>query len=435
MRPLTLLLVLAAASLRASTTVTLLHFSDYHSHAVPFFARAAGFMERHKSEGALVFNGGDMMNKGAPAWSDKYRCVEWAWLNGVVDAMAFGNHDADYGDEELARCRASVLYPILSANTAGFDRYRVFDRKGLRIGVFAIAGSDFPRLVSAAHLIFTDPVAAARDVVQTLRDREHVDAVVMIGHEHAEADYKLAAAVPGIDLILGTHSHSKQELTRIPATQTWFISPGQYLAFISVVDLKFDGHKLVRISGRLVPVDRGMDPDRGMAERIAAMQRDLESDPEYRKLFVPIARLPKPLDVAHLGQFAVETMRKAAKADAALSTSSSFREPLPAGTIDLETLRTAMPYDNEIVILRIRGKRLSMILARAAAGTVDGPLVATPMRTVDPQRTYRVAVTDYMAFVSSAYRDLMSDAEAAPTGIHVGSAVMKRMSSQWPSAP
>ena len=200
-------MVLAAVPLHAGTTVTILHFSDYHSHALPFYtdagerggiARAIGFLERHKKAGALVFNGGDMMNRGAPAWSDKYGCAEWPWFNGIVDAMAFGNHDADYGNGELLRCRSAVRYPILSANTTGFERSLYFDRNGVRIGVFAISGADFPALVTYAKLTFSDPVVAARDVVKTLRERDHVDAVVMIGHEQTEDDYKLAAAVPGM---------------------------------------------------------------------------------------------------------------------------------------------------------------------------------------------------------------------------------------------
>jgi 5'-nucleotidase / UDP-sugar diphosphatase len=430
---LALLVVLAATSLRAGTTVTILHFSDYHSHPAGL-GRAMGFLERHKKAGSLVFNGGDMMNKGAPAWSDKYRCAEWAWLNGVVDAMAFGNHDADYGDDELSRCRSTVRYPILSANTPGFERYRIFERKGVHIGVFAVAGADFPRLVTAVKLAFTDPIEAARDVVRELRDREHVDAVVMIGHEHAADDSKLAAAVPGIDLILGTHSHLKQELTKIPGTETWFISPFQYLAYISVVDLTFDGHKLAGVKGRLVPVDRAIKPDRNIVRRVAGMQRDLEKDPQYRELFIPMARLPKAMDLRDVGQFAVDTMREAVNADMAVSTSSSFRQELPSGPIDLETLRAAMPYDNEIVVTTMMGSRLATLLERSQHDA-DGPLVSTPIPAIDPQRPYRVALTDYMAFVNASYRDLAAAAGPARSGIRVRSAVMKRMSSQWPLAP
>jgi 5'-nucleotidase len=182
-------LLLAFPALAGEQTVTLFHFSDYHSHALPFYtddgerggiARAIGYLKQQKRRGALVFSGGDTINKGSPAWSDTYQCAEWSWWNGIVDAMAFGNHDADYGYEAFERCRESTRYPILSANTAGLRPYRVFTREGLRIGVFALAGSDFAQLVKVPQLTFTDPVAAARETVRALRETERVDAVVLI---------------------------------------------------------------------------------------------------------------------------------------------------------------------------------------------------------------------------------------------------------------
>src|SRR3954449_5986688 len=90
-----------------TTTVTLLAFSDYHSHAVPFYsegapnqagiARTIAYMKAQKAAdpSTLILDGGDMFNKGTPTWSDEYTCVEWPWLNGLVDAMALGNHDFD----------------------------------------------------------------------------------------------------------------------------------------------------------------------------------------------------------------------------------------------------------------------------------------------------------------------------------------------------
>src|SRR2546430_871038 len=94
-----LLLLLCVSAHGRETRVTILHFSDYHSHALPFYdegrpgeggiARAIGFMRREKRRGAIVLSGGDMINKGSPAWSDKFGCAEWPWLNGIIDAMAF----------------------------------------------------------------------------------------------------------------------------------------------------------------------------------------------------------------------------------------------------------------------------------------------------------------------------------------------------------
>jgi len=162
-------LLLAFAPVGQATTITLLHFSDYHSHAVPFYsegqadqagiARLIAYLQPYANDpNALIFSGGDTMNLGTPAWSDKYHCAEWPWFNGIVDAMAYGNHDSDYGPEVFAECRKSIAYPILSANTldsAGAPvfqpdgkTYKVFEAGGVKVGVFALAGPDFERLIT-----------------------------------------------------------------------------------------------------------------------------------------------------------------------------------------------------------------------------------------------------------------------------------------------
>ena len=411
----------------AATTVTLLHFSDYHSHALPFYsegqedqggiARAISYLQRSKKNGALVFSGGDMMNKGAPAWSDKYQCIEWPWLNGIVDAMAFGNHDADYGYAAFQQCKASVRYPILSANTEGFDPYRVFTTSGVRIGVFAIAGPDFRSLVRVPELRFSDPVAAARETVRKLREEERVDLVVLIGHEHTDDDFALAKSVRGIDVIFGSHSHLKKPIMQIPGATTFFISPYQYLTYISRIDVTVDGGKIAGIKGDFVSVDRSIRPDRAIAKRVANLQRDLERDPQYRDLFTPIGRTKTAIDIPALEKMTVDVMRDAAKADVALSTVSSFRQAIPPGTVNLEVLRGALPYDNEIVVATMSGEQLQKLLAlgESRKGTDAYPVVAKP-ESIDAQKTYRVATTDYLARVAG-YRDFFPNVES--TGLRV----------------
>ncbi|HEX8251968.1 MAG TPA: 5'-nucleotidase C-terminal domain-containing protein, partial [Thermoanaerobaculia bacterium] len=254
--------------------------------------------------------------------------------------------------------------------------------------VFAIAGNDFPQLVKAAGFAFSDPVAAARETVRSLRETERVDAVVMIGHQHAEADYELARQVPGIDLIFGTHSHLKRELTQIPGTRTWFISPSQYLTYISWVELRFADGKLGAIDGALVPVDDRMRENRAVTQKVARLQRELERDPQYSALFAPIATLERPLSVAQIAERALAVMRDAARAEVAISTTSSFRRALPAGTLTPELLRAAMPYDNEIVVCTMSGADLQRLSAESVVSTA-APLIAT--------QTYRTATTDYLA--------------------------------------
>jgi 5'-nucleotidase/UDP-sugar diphosphatase len=426
-----LILLLLAVPAAGDTAVTLLHFSDYHSHALPFYtdegergglARAIGYLKREKHRGALVFSGGDMLNKGAPAWSDRYGCAEWPWFNGIVDAMAFGNHDADYGKAAFERCRKKLHYPVLSAITDGFARWTVVRARGVRIGVFAIAGPDFPQLVKAEGLIFSDSVAAARATVRTLREEQHVDAVILIGHEHAAADYELARSVPGIDLIFGTHSHLKSDLVQIPGTQTAFISPSQYLTFISRVELTIaDGH-VTGVKGGLVPVDVSLPEDATIARRVARMQRELESDPHYRASFDPIGTLDAPMSTREVASRTLVAMREAVHADVALSTTSSFRGPLPAGVLTAELLRTALPYDNEIVLCTMDAPHLTRLLGEVSARQDESGAWATPVAVVE-DRPYRVAVTDYMV-AAPAWREFF-DCHPEKSGLRVRSELQK----------
>jgi 5'-nucleotidase/UDP-sugar diphosphatase len=437
-RPLFLSLLFVCAIANARTThVTLLHFSDYHSHALPFYsegregqggiARAVGYLREQKRHGALVFSGGDMMNKASPAWSDKYRCAEWPWFNGVIDAMAFGNHDPDYGLGELEGCLQTIRYPVLSANMNGFKGTRVFVVHGIRVGVFAVAGSDFKTLVKEPVFQFGDPVAAARDAVHDLREK-NADVIVMIGHEQLDDDFALARTVPGIDLIFGTHSHLKRELMRIEGTSTWFISPFQYLTYISRAVLTFDGHKLTGVTGKLIPVDAHMPADTTIARRVAAMQRELEHDPAYAPLFATIGTLSKPLPVDALAQRSVEIMRDAAHADVALSTASSFRQDLPRGRVTLEALRVAMPYDNEILVYTLRGDAVEKLLAygNSRQGSDSFAIVAAP-KAIDSARMYRVATTDYLARTAPGYRDFFAGMTAETPGLRVRDELRKRI--------
>jgi 5'-nucleotidase len=429
---------LCAPIARADTTVTLLQFADYHSHAIPFYsegrpdqgglARAIRYLRQQKRHGALVFSGGDMINSGSPSWSDKYRCTEWPWLDGIVDAMAFGNHDSDYGAEVFAQCRKSVSWPILSANTSGFRPYVVLSVRKMRIGVFAVAGPDFPALVKTPGLTFSSSVDAARGVVRKLRDVEHVDAVVLIGHEHLADDFALARAVPGIDLIFGSHSHLERDLQKIDGTSTWYISPFQYLTYISRVELTFHNHELRAIRGGLVRVDSAMPADPPLQRKIDTMERELERDPAYAPLFNPIAVVPRLIPVAQVATMTVEVMRDVANADVALSTASSFRQDIAPGPLTLESLRAALPYDNEIVVDSMSGVELQKLLAFGAslAGS-DSLAVVAGGETIDPAKTYRVATTDFLAHVAGGYRDFFRGRSEEKSGLRVREELRKRL--------
>lgn len=457
-------------------TVTLVHFSDYHSHAVPFYAngerdaagiaRAVAYIEPlSRRDDVLVFNGGDTINRGAPAFSDRYRCIEWPWWNGIVDAMAFGNHDADYGAEAFRECAKSAAYPILSANmldaggvplfAPNGKRYAVFERRGVRIGVFALAGDDFAQLLKpetspAEGVRYADRAVTAREIVRELRDVEKVNAVVLIGHAHNHEDEALAKKVPGIDLVLGTHSHIVADLHRIEGTSTWMIASGQYLEHLSRVDLRFERGKLASVAGEVVTMSAAMPEDAATKRKVVELEKALESDPAFAPLFVVAGTLDRELSIeainernALLGEFVMRVVRDASDSDIAMSTSSSFRAALAPGAVREADLRDALPYDNAILRYEVDGATLVAILDRAIslrgtdsfvqfAGVTLGATGAGSVVDgvpIDLAKRYTIATTDYLAKVSP-YRDLFAGLEAVDTGKKVRSVVRERIATR-----
>ena len=470
----------------STTSIILLHTSDYHSRALPHYAdgehgvgglaRVIQYLrdEKAANPNTVILGGGDMMNLGTPAWSEKYRCADWPFFNGLQDAMAFGNHEADFGWARFEACRAGVTFPILSAGFVNRDNepilqpWIVIQRGGVRLGIFALTGSDFEEHVppenrpAGSRFIGGEKVAPA--IILHLRRVEKVGAVVLIGHRLYEEDLKLARHVPGIDVILGAHSHRKDDLKQISGTNTWIISPFHHFEYVSRVELTFESGKLTRVGGGLVRMgpDRPEAPD--VAAQVAAMQRDLEADPQYAARFERLGRAAVELSITNvtdgesvLGNWVQDTVRAAAGAHVALSTASSFQTSIPPGDVMVEDYLTALPHENLVLVHELTGAQLQQLLDLSAGkvGTYDfsqasgvrytirdgkaadvrvlasptgDPADPSAFVPLDPAATYLVATTDFQARIAPGYRDLFKQAASVTdTGIAVNDLTMQTL--------
>jgi 5'-nucleotidase len=297
-------------------------------------------------------------------------------------------------------------------------------------------------------------------VVAKLRGRERVNAVVMIGHELHEADEALARAVPGIDVIFGSHSHRKEDLTLVSGTSTYTLSAFQYLAYVNRVELSFTQGSLKEVRGGLVPMSRELGEDATTAKRVAALQKALEQDPVYAPLFVPIGRAGTPITTAGqverdapLPDLAMDAVRDATRADVALTTASAFREPVAAGVIREETLRAALPYPNKLLVYELPGPVLQRLLdvSAGAFGTdfflqvsglrfevsggaarhvrTVGPAGEAPLSMDEEKPLYRVAVTDFTALVAPRYKELLAPFRSVDTGLALRGVLRDRIAS------
>ena len=218
----------------------ILHTSDTHSRIEPVDPQSAdklaglggvvrrlGFIKQFRREhpAMLLFDCGDF-SQGTPYYNFFRGELEVEMMNLMgYDAMTIGNHEFDFGLENMARLYRMARFPVVCANydVAGtvleglVKPYVVLEREGLRIGVFGLS----PRLeglVQASRcegVVYKDPVAEAQAVVDTLRGAERCDVVVCLSHlgllgvdSEVPGDEVLLSATRGIDLLLGGHTHT-----------------------------------------------------------------------------------------------------------------------------------------------------------------------------------------------------------------------------------
>ena len=267
------LMCATGAQARKAKTLTILHTNDTHSCILPLnrnladttLADRGGFLrrvslvkqERRKDPDLLLFDSGDF-SQGSSYYTMFKGDVEVGLMNEMhYDAATIGNHEFDFGLENMTRLFRMAQFPIVCANYDFGDTelaqivkpYVILERKGLKIGVFGLA----PKLEGLVFeknygpLKYLNPSEVARQMVAELR-RQKVDLIVCISHLGWEItdfpDNRLILETEGIDLVLGGHSHTYLQQLEwvndrsgrpVPVDQN-----GKHAAFVGKLSLRLE---------------------------------------------------------------------------------------------------------------------------------------------------------------------------------------------------
>ena len=236
-----MLTVAVAAEGRRPVKLTILHTNDTHSCILPLspnlpdtmLAGRGGFLrrvallkqERRKDPDLLLFDSGDF-SQGSSYYTMFKGDVEVGLMNLMhYDAVTIGNHEFDFGLENMARIFKLANFPIVCSNYDFGDTelaqivkpYIVLERKGVKIGVFGLApkldGLVFEK--NYGPLKYLNPSTVAQQMVDVLKGKMKCDVVICISHLGWDVtdfpDNRVIQETQGIDLVLGGHSHTYLE--------------------------------------------------------------------------------------------------------------------------------------------------------------------------------------------------------------------------------
>jgi len=273
---------------RGEQLITILHTNDTHSQIDPLPAndgqypgmggvsRRATLVKRVRKENpnTLMIDAGDVF-QGTPYFNFYKGEVEYRSMSLIgYDVVTLGNHDFDNGVDALAAAMKFANFEFVSCNydvsgtplVARVKPYVVRVMRGVRVGLFGMGVSP-DNLITPQNfkgVKYNDPVKAARDVVNILRERERCTLVIGMSHlgyyanprDGAIGDSQVAAQVDGIDFIASGHTHTFMKepvITRTPSGgSTIIFQVGRSGIYVGRVDLRVRNGKVVASAGRLL---------------------------------------------------------------------------------------------------------------------------------------------------------------------------------------
>lgn len=303
--------------------LTLLHTNDLHSKLTGFapesdyspleinndntlggFARMATIINAQKQkapEQTMVIDAGDFLMGSLFHVPEQETGFQLNLMKKMgYDYITLGNHEFEFGSEVLAKIIEAAQkqggHPKIVASNLVFSKsseddklqhlfengtilpYEVFEKNGLKIGIFGLIGIDAASVAPASKPVtFANPFKTAAKTAKYLKKVEKVDIIILLSHagivkdEKTGAftgeDFKIAAKAPEIDLIISAHTHTRTP-EYLRQGKTYIVQTGSYSAKMGKIELNFENGKISDFSFELLQVDDQIKGDETVQHKI-----------------------------------------------------------------------------------------------------------------------------------------------------------------------
>lgn len=314
------------------------------------------------------------------------------------DAMAVGNHEYNFGLKVLEKARHEANFPWLSANTykkgtdqTAYDPYLVKEVNGVRVGILGLTTPGIPNWENPPNyegLEFRETVSEAGKWVKVLREKEHVDLVVIAMHMGLEEDLrtgelnpsnvpnenaavKIAGQVAGVDVILMGHTHREV--------------PSLYVNGVLLTQADYWGHRLARVDiylereeaggrwrvvakgARTLPVDNAK-PDEEVAR--LAENYDRETQAWLGRVIgespADLTALDSRFRDTAIMDLIQRVQLEAGQADVSLAAPFNLQARINKGPVTVRDIAGLYIYENTLVVIEVTGQQLKDALEHSA---------------------------------------------------------------------
>lgn len=488
------ILTLAAAGIaapaQADFTLNILHINDFHSRFESItgsdsncnaegeskgecfggVARLKTEIDARKKaatdagENVVLLSAGDNF-QGSLFYTQYKSQIVADFMNDMgFDVVATGNHEFDDGPEEYAKFLEAATFPIIGGN---FDTSKDPNLNGRPLGVhiltiggekIAFVGAtteETPEIAAVGDVAFQSVTEYVQGAVGALEEAG-INKIVAITHIGYGLDQELAKAVPGIDVIIGGHTHTflgtgEGEAGPYPTMvgEVPVVTAGQYGKILGELKVTWDDSgKVTSATGAPILLDASVTPDQGFLDRVTEAGKPLE---ELKAQVIGTATdlIQGDRNVCRVEECSMGNLVADAQLDRvadqgvtiSIANSGGLRASIDAGEITMGEVLMVLPFSNTLATFQLTGADLVASLENGVSRIADVagrfPQVAGLKYTfdtskevgsrisnvqvqegdawvpIDPARTYGVVTNNFVRGGGDGYELFGSNAQNA----------------------
>jgi 5'-nucleotidase/UDP-sugar diphosphatase len=405
----------------ADYTLTILHINDWHSRiesnnkfestcseeeegkgeciggAARLVTAIADRRKALEGQNVLLLNGGDNF-QGSLFYTTYKGKAEAEFLNQMkFDAMTVGNHEFDDGEDALVPFLDEVRFPVLSVNVQPDAQSKVggrikpslvLDVGGQKVGIVGAVTNDTPELASPGpNITIADDIATITAEVEKLKG-EGVNKIIALTHVGYPRDRELIAKIPGVDVVVGGHSHSLLSNTdakaegpyptmidnpegyKVPVTQA-----ASYSKYLGEFTVTFDDDGVVKeAKGDPIYLDKSITPDTGVLARVKELAGPIEElkAREVSETTAPIDGSrdncrARECEMGNLVSDAILDRVKGQGVQLVFQNGGGLRASIDQGVITMGEVVSVLPFQNTLATFQITGKDVKAALENGAS--------------------------------------------------------------------